>query len=579
MKKILSIFFAGSLAVSFTSCDKLLNDNRYPLDTVSSSPDFWNNSSNVQEEINGLYNYYYGYGNASGRNGTFYFTSLSDDQIGNISDGGGGFYEWYDTSVPSSQTTWNNAYIVIRRCNYIIENVSSSSNTLNDTQKANFTGIARLNRAREYYDLVLHFGDVPLVTKVLDPSDTEELYGPRTDRNEVMDLVLEDLDYAIANITAVGASDSPLEFSQDMAKALKVEACLYEGTYQKYTAGNTTRAEKFLNEAVNAATPLLSKYSFCSDYKSLYNSCYDGTDGIALLQNNPEIIFMKAYIRGALSNSISKYTATATLICGMSRDAFDSYLFKDGKPLALTSEDTSDQGYMDETGLCIQGLLDVRDQRLAAVIDPYVNYVGGLSYKRDNSDQFYSSSGYSVSKFSNPLMNYSSATLDSQGFLAAPLFWKSKVALEYAEAKAELGTLSDTDLDMSLNPLYERAGLPSQTVASLNTINDPANNMGVSSLIWEVRRCRRAELMFDGFRYWDLIRWHQLDKMDTSDYPNINLGANITPALDDYPAQNVDGYFNYYPNSTRTFDDKYYLWPIGQTQINLNPALTQNPGW
>lgn len=556
---------------SLSSCDKLLNDNRFPEDTQTNSPEFWNNVINVQGEVNGLYNYYYGYGNAAGRNGTFYFQSLNDDQIGDVENGG--FKQWDNLSVPGAQSSWNESYIVIRRCNYIIENVST--NTMTPTQKANYIAQAKVNRARNYYSLVQRFGNVPLVMTVLDPSDEAILYGPATDRNVVMDSVLADLNYAIAYM---GTDRQPLEFSQDMARALKAEACLYEATYQKYHKSDNTRANKFFQEVVDAATPLLNRYNFCDDYASIYNSSYDGEDGIAKLQENPEIIFMKAYQRGVVANSISKYTATATPIDGLSKSAFDSYLFIDGKPLALTSENKSDVGVMDENGLCIQSLLDVRDKRLAAVIDPYV-YYDGLPWKRSNSDLMTSLSGYGCKKFSNPLMNTASAQTDGQGFLAAPLFWISKVALEYAEAKAELGTLDDNDMAKTLNPLYVRAGLPAQSVSSLSTLNDPANNMNVSSLIWEVRRCRRAELMYDGYRYWDLVRWHQLDKLDTTKNPDINLGANITPALGDVPASNVNGYFQMFPNNQRVFEDKYYLYPIGQTQINQNPNLQQNPGW
>src|SRR3712207_9108863 len=68
---------------------------------------------------------------------------------------------------------------------------------------------------------------------------------------------------------------------------------------------------------------------------------------------------------------------------------------------------------------------------------------------------------------------------------------------------------------------------------TLNPDADPANNMNVSSLIWEIRRVRRCELMCDlGYRYWDLVRWHQLDKLDSNKYPNINTGANIVNLAD-----------------------------------------------
>jgi len=100
------------------------------------------------------------------------------------------------------------------------------------------------------------------------------------------------------------------------------------------------------------------------------------------------------------------------------------------------------------------------------------------------------------------------------------IFWLAVVYLQYAEACAELGTITQSDLDQSINKLRSRAGIPP---LSVNVgYSDPANNMGVSDLIWEIRRERRNELMFDNWtRYWDLIRWHQLDKLDSSLHPDI----------------------------------------------------------
>ena len=88
--------------------------------------------------------------------------------------------------------------------------------------------------------------------------------------------------------------------------------------------------------------------------------------------------------------------------------------------------------------------------------------------------------------------------------------------LNFAEAKAEMGSLTQDDLNNSINKLQARAGLPAMTTTP---DADPANNMGVSNLIWEIRRCRRCELIMDNwYRYWDLIRWHQLDKLDSTKY-------------------------------------------------------------
>lgn len=131
-------------------------------------------------------------------------------------------------------------------------------------------------------------------------------------------------------------------------------------------------------------------------------------------------------------------------------------------------------------------------------------------------------------------------------------------------------------------------------------LNDPANNAAeinggtdVSDLVWEVRRERRVELMFDkNDRYWSLIRWHQLDKLDTEDYPAQTLGAWIDMSDERMVSQvdtknvtvNADGYIDCSINTkgefiTRDFDEKHYLAPIPSGQISLNPNLGQNPGW
>jgi hypothetical protein len=156
------------------------------------------------------------------------------------------------------------------------------------------------------------------------------------------------------------------------------------------------------------------------------------------------------------------------------------------------------------------------------------------------------------------------------------LFWLAVIYCNFAEAKAELGTITDADLNASINKLYARAGLPALKAAV--GFSDPANNWGVSDIIWEVRRCRRCELMFDNwYRYWDLVRWHKLDKLDTQKNPNIVLGANTANA----PVQiaNVGGYVDASKGKTRIYEARQYLYPIPSGQITLNENLEQNELW
>ncbi len=586
MKKLI-IFGALAIAgLSLTSCDHLLDKNRDQPQTPINTPDYWNVENNVSLQLNGLLSYYTGYGNGTTWSTNFYYNALSDDQTSYMQSGSGmAFANWAYLEAPTSSGVWSSTYSVLRRIHTIIEGVEGS--TLPAGIKNNALGVARLNRAYQYFDLVRHYGNVPLITRVLDPSD-EEMYAPRTDRNVVMDFVLDDLNYAISNISA---ESSKTDFSRDMAYAMKADICLFEGSYARYHQKDETRAVKYFTEAANAAAAVMNKYPLCNDYQSLYNSYLSATEGIPSLTANPEIIFMKGYAEGVLANSLVPYICNQTN-SGITKDAFDAYLFKDGMPLALTGEDKDDAAVVDADGnVTIAHLLAVRDGRLAKTIEDGLGFGTEVKYTRPNANAQISVTGYMIRKFNNENIPITDATTEGRGYTCAPIYWGAKVKLVYAEARAELGHLSDADLDATINQLFTRAELPTRTVADLSAIADPANNMGVSNLLWEIRRCRRCELMMDeNNRYWDLIRWHQLDKLDTTKYPDIMLGANISKV----PAEmieacfpNAEGYIqaNKTANETkqRVFTDREYLYPIGTGQIELYKengyTLEQNPGW
>lgn len=569
-------YILGALAVaaamSMTSCDDFLNDNRYPLSSQTVNPEFWSNSVNVQNQINTFYNDYLGYGNRSSTNGTFYFSWLSDDQCGRS-----GINDWKFKALQPSIAAYDDPYEEIRRANLVIDGVASSS--LNAAKKANYTALARLHRARQYYQLVRAFGDVILATSTVDVDDTNILYGERTNRNTVMDFVLEDLNDAVANIAAESGKTT---FSKDMAQAFKLEVCLFEGAYARYHQKDEARAKKFFEEAEKAGLAVAGKYPISDDYASLYNRINYGD-----LAGNSEIIMYKGYEKSVFMNSITDYSNASDGVAGITRDAFNAFLFKDGKNATTTpatTYPTTDEGVAEgETAMSIQNLLDVRDGRLSAITYPYVAYVN-MSWKASNTGGMVSSTGYGVKKFNNPAMPYDDVNSINKNYCSAPLFWGARVCVGLLEAKAELGKLTDADLTNYMKPLWKRAGfdqaaIDGLTVAYLNDLNDTANNMGVSSLIWEIRRLRRCELMLDDdIRYWDLIRWHQLELLDTSKHPNVILGANIKNAPIK-PSSVTGDYVNGSFGSSRTFDNKYYLYPIPTGQIQLNEKLGQNPGW
>lgn len=581
MKNIIAKTLIGVVGLSFAACDNFLDDNRYPETLIVDSPLYWNNPDNCELQCNRFYQYFYGFGSGTGY-GNFYFNTLSDDQCGN------GFTDWKFTNIPTSSTTYNTAYTVIRGANIIIEKVGASS--LPDAQKNNYIAQARLVRGYEYYQLVRQYGDVILADHVLD-IDSPELYGERTSRKTVMDFAFEDMKFAAENLTL---DKGKQKFSKDLAKAMLSELCLFEGTFWKYCteadnyyAPDQTRSNTYLNYCVTYSEELLAKYPISDDYRALYQSIWTASGGLTGLSSNSEVIFATQYEKDVFMHSTVDYTCSSTSQSGISKDAFDAYLFKDGKPLALTSEDTSDAGEAVDSlqgadnnghGLSIKKLLAVRDNRLALTIDSVV-YYKGMSWSRAGSMQSTSSSGYGISKYDNVAIPVNYRSTAGRNYTCSPLYWGAVIALNFAEAKAELGTLTDADLAKSLNLLYKRAELPDQTVASLSGMNDPANNMGVSSLIWEVRRCRRCELIMDNdFRYWDLIRWHQLELLDNTKHPNVLLGANVKNTL--VPAEQVTGnYINATFGKNRVYDARQYQYPLPSDQLNLNPNLKQNANW
>lgn len=591
MKKINILFLTSLMALG--SCDSILDKD--PQDAFTNS-NFWTSESNVSGYANAFYEGFIGYGNGGG-SGLFYYKTLSDDQAGQS------FADWTYLNVPATDSNWKSCWEEIRRACIMLEKIPEIT-AMDEATRNHWIGVGRMMRAWEYYHLVRMFGNIPWIDKSLNITDEGILYGGREKRDIVMDKVLEDINFACSNMIANKGSKTT--FSVDMANAIKAEICLYEGTFRKYRktedkqdAPDLEGAKKYLAEAKAACKAIMGKnYKLNTSYQGNYNS----TD----LSSNPEMILYKAYKQSLLTHSLIDYTCSSTQISGMTKDAFEAYvLLEDGKPITITSEtnrsdlptqvsitQTLDKGKTTERDTTIyrysiKNLLNIRDRRLIQTIDTCVFY-NGRGFTRFNVGmESTSSTGYGVSKYDNKAIPVNYRNQTSSNYTHCPLFWLSVVYLQYAEASAELSDLggeaiTQGDLDISVNLLRERAVLPKLKV--IPGFSDPKNTIGISDLIWEIRRERRCELMFDNWtRYWDLVRWHQLDKLDSTKNPDILLGANLTADTDIANNKKVELVGNYMDGSkgkTRTFDVKYYLYPIPSGQLDLNPNLKpNNPGW
>ncbi len=568
MKKTI-LLLVGTAACLLTGCNDMLDKD--PRDTFINNSVFWSNTNAVESYTNKFYDNYVGY-SQNGSFGWYYFKSLGDDQ------GNSGFDNWLFTTVPSTSAYWTDGFKEVRRANYVINNVAASA--MSDADKTYYTAVARLNRAWQYYQLVREYGDVEWLGEVIADPDDGHVYGERTPRDVVVDSVRCDLDYAVEHLPTVA---DKTKWSKHMALAMLSDVCLYEGTFAKYRtqqdngiAPDAARAALYLKASADAADALIASGSY--RLTAQYGEVYHSDD----LGNGTETIFYRNYGKDLVMHCLIAWTCGSAEQYGLTKDAFDAYLFADGRPLATTTLDKDDRATLNGKGNCsIAKALAVRDRRLGLTVDSIVSFRGN-SWARVNdegvadAELMTSATGYTIRKYDNLTLDKYYRTYTYTNYTDAPLYWYAVVLLNYAEAKAELGNATQADLDRSVNLLQARAGLPPLT---LHPDADPANNMGVDNLLWEIRRSRRCELIADNwYRYWDLVRWHQLDKLDSNQYPNINLGANLASVGDVEVSLNEDKYI-VVCNKKRKYDRKYYLFPVPTNELNLNPNNKQNPGW
>jgi hypothetical protein len=539
-----------------SACKKYVDVNN-PDSEVD--PDFWKSENSVRSYNWEFYNLFPGFGNGSSLNGDFYFPTLTDDQASPTLVN-------YQVSAPASNGDWFYGYI--RKANIMLERIDIVP--MADEAKNHWKGVAKFFRAFQYFKLVQEFGRVAWYSHSLDIADSTLIYKPLDTHQLVMDSVLADLNFAVANLRTV---DQPNTVNKDVALALLSRVALYEGTYRKYhTELAMPDADKYLQAAKDASNTLMASGTYALDksYQTAYNSDNLGTD--------KEMILYKRYEPALLQHSLIAYLYSSTAMNGPTKSAVESYLCKDGLPIGLSPQYQGDA--------TIDNVKANRDLRFGITVDTTYLY-----YKSHVKNSLSSSTGYRPIKFlpdSNKLKTIN--TTIGANYTDAPLFWLAEIYLNYAEAAAELDqmgkyTLTQADLDKTINKLRDRGLVAHMILAGPQNpgFTDPNKDADVTSLLWEIRRERRVELMMDGFRFNDLMRWKKGPYLNYNTNPNAYLGAKA-PANGSV-ILNPNGYISPYalPVNRPFIDPKNYLSAIPTSQILLYPtaiqAGMQNPGW
>lgn len=599
MKTLNKYIIGVALAtLSLSACKKYFLD-RQPQ-TAIGSDNFFNNEQDLKLYINNLYNFE-GVGIFNSDRATDNAATTGNVEIKTMMMG---------NPNPANITAgWD--WSQLRSANYFLNHFRKAN--LNAEIMNHYEGLARFFRAQFYIEKVKRFSDVPWYDTVIGTNDEALLMKSRDPRAMVVEKIMEDLAFAAQHVRETSESGA---VNRWIVKAYQAKFALYEGTYRRYhnELSLSSTAPQFLQLAREVSKDIMTNGKFrlsstgnpAQDYANLFIQ--------PSLLNNPEVI-LAVYNESGIRNSEWSETVFGNYEVSPAKDLLQDYLMTDG------SAYTKQAGYA--TFSFVQEFQN-RDPRLSQTYAyPGFNLLnvrtysqGGGLYVQQLAKNF---TGYhQIKGFVNDPSTAAMQTVD------VPLLRYAEILLTYAESKAELGELTQSDLDQSINLLRTRAGMPAMPLnPAIDPIQDakyPNATGAQKAALLEIRRERRIELALEGSRFDDLMRWNAgklLEKEQEGIYfsglgkhdltgdgvADLVLLANneSIPAVKEKNSLGKDllyyrtgtigqdaGVFlkNGTSGTVQTIADngnfmehKYYYRPIPQSQVQLNPNLKQIFGW
>ena len=557
-KRIYLYYIIFSLIlINLSSCSDYLE--KFPLDQPSDAT-FWSTQTELEMSINSVYNDLYW---TNRGNGFIPFQFLFDCISDIMWDRNQG-RPWQILSqgliTPYEETliygTWDHSYTAIGKCNQLLAHMDRAKQDTDPEIYGRIEAEARFFRAYHYFWLINLYGDVPFVTEPLDIFDAQL---PRTDKSEIYDFILNELDAAADVLPLQYSGDDIGRITKGAALAIKARAALFNGDWDIAAEA----AKKIIDSKV---------YSLYPDYGKIYTYESEGNnEGVLTLQYNREYALTHespVHIWGRLTGGFVSKVPTQSLID--SYDCIDglridqSPLYDASKPFENRDPRLGEtcvlpgsvfRGFQFEThpdSLQVWNYNTVPPTRVnnLEVTNPYATF-----------------SGYQFRRYEDELREYSSKCELNIMFVRY-----AEVLLMYAEAKTEMGQIDQSVYD-AIDEVRQRAGMPDVT---------PGKNQAELRQI--IRHERKVEFPFEGLRFFDIRRW----KIAEDVMPGILYGRPLREYKSNYiPTFDADGtpHYDAYADELRQFDTRIfdpnrdYLWPVPQKELDINPNLTQNPGY
>jgi hypothetical protein len=586
MKKITFKYKAviAGVVLLLAGCNKLVDLK--PLNEISDA-DYWKTADQYKLAANEFYTYMITFANVLYDPAPSQPPSPHSDIRSDLMASRSPFSNGSNTLGTIDQN-WDNAYTRLRAINYLLAKDSADIDNAQRSERLLYVAEAKFFRAYVYFDLLQQFGGVPIVTRPLS-TGSPELQAPRNSRNEVVDLIVKDLEDAIAILpleSAIPAANKG-RISKGAAQAFLGRVTLYEGTWQKFRFGDDARYNALLDKSIAASNAVITSNIYqlfapaalgdsAQKYMFILEDEKSNPAGIAKSANKEYILANRySYALRQIRNNV-----THTLLgAGLTKKFADMYLCQNGLPITKTlmfkGYDSTRSEYMN------------RDNRMRYTMMIDSNYYwdnenpgSRINWTSDAADIANSRGRHNAgggTGYQNQKWCTERRLNDNEEGYDWPVIRLAEVYLNYAEAVYERNdAISDADLDKSLNLVRNRVNknMPklSNDFVLVNTLN----------MRTEIRRERTVELYLEGFRVDDLKRW----KTAETEMPMNVLGVKwkgsrwetrwVVNGKSPYPVD-ANGFLIIEDN--RKWDIKNYLLPIPTQQIALNPNLEQNPYW
>lgn len=543
MKNKILYIIASVMLTGFTSCSDFLD--RYPTEELSDGS-FWKTKTDAEMAVSDIYRCLPNWDIDEDIN--------SDNAVhgikwanGNVSIG------VYD---PADQG-WSEDYGYIRRCNLVLQKLEEME--LSQSDKEPIAGQAYFFRGYIYFELIRKFGDVPYIDQPLKLTDVEDI--TRTSKDEIYTKIMADFDKAFSYLPEEWPATQWGRITKGAAMAMKARAALYFGNWE--TAATAAKSVMDLNKY-----DLYDKEN-TGKYQELF---WEKTDGCE------EIILAVQYNAPDKTNYLIGWECFPTKGWGglnPTQSLVDAFEDSEGAPISKSKIYSEKNPFANRDPRLEVNVLHDGEEMYGVTIKVAPLKSSGSTGIAQHGDA--TATGYYQQKWLDPSIDPQSAGWEMGKDWVTIRY--AEVLLTYAEAKNEVSPLDDSAFE-AVNQVRRRVGMPE---LQKTDATKPTYCATQDDLRQRIRNEWRVEFALEGGkRQWDIRRWGIAKDVLNAPFLGIKYKM-VDDAVNADPKDGGKVCVLYEGDNVKLagsrYEDHNYIYPIPQSEIDLNPKLTQNPGY